>query len=79
MRKAKSFIYGLGMMVSHTTGFAIFGIILAMLIKLPNNMFGGILIWPLMLSLYYCAANDETRELINKLMTGNSAEDKKQQ
>ena len=67
------------MMISHTVGFAVFGIILAMLIKLPNNMFGGILVWPLMLCLYYCAANDETRELINKLMTGNSAEDKKQQ
>lgn len=68
MQKAKSFIYGLGMMVSHTVGFAVFGIILAMLMKLPNNMFGGILVWPLMLCLYYCAADDKTRELINKLM-----------
>ena len=68
MQKAKSFIYGLGMMISHTVGFAVFGIILAMLMKLPNNMFGGILVWPLMLCLYYCAADDKTRELINKLM-----------
>ena len=74
MQKAKSFIYGLGMMISHTVGFAIFGIILAMLMKLPNNMFGGILVWPLMLCLYYCAADDKTRELINKLMRGKTTD-----
>ena len=76
MQKAKSFLYGLAMMACHTIGFAVFGIVLAMLIKLPNNMFGGILVWPMMLSLYYCAANDETRELINKLMESKPADHK---
>jgi len=76
MQKAKSFLRGLGMMACHTIGFAVFGIVLAMLIKVPNNMFGGMLIWPMMLCLYYCAANDETRELINKLMESKPADRK---
>ena len=74
MRKTKSFLYGLCMMIFHTLGFAVFGIVLAMLIGLPNNMFGGILIWPIMLCVYYCAGNDETRDLINKLMESKATD-----
>ena len=74
MQKTKIFLNGLCMMAFHAMGFAVFGIVLAMLMKLPNNMFSGILTWPIMLCVYYCASDDKTRELINKLMRGKTTD-----
>lgn len=68
MKKAKSFFYWIGKLAFDTLGFAVFGLILAMLMKMPNNLFGGLLTYPIMICLYYYAADDEKRELINKLI-----------
>ena len=70
MQKVKTFFYWFGRLAFDTLGYSMFGLILAMLLKMPNNIFGGLLTWPIMILLYYYAAEDEKRELINKLLGG---------
>ena len=70
MKKVKVFFYWFIRLAFDTLGFAMFGVILAMLMKMPNNIFGGLFTWPIMILLYYYASDDEKRELIHKLMGG---------
>ena len=68
MKKVKVFFYWFFRLAFDSLGFSLFGVILAMLMKMPNNIFGGLLTWNVMILLYYYAAEDDKRELICKLM-----------
>ena len=69
MKKFKSFLYWIGLLVSYLFGFTVFGIIIAMLLKLPDRMLSGFVAWAVMICFLLFGAEDDTRETIMKLIT----------
>ena len=68
MKKFKSVLYWIGILVSYLFGFTVFGVIVAMLLKLPNVMLSGFVAWAIMICCVLYGADDETRENIKKLI-----------
>lgn len=68
MKKFKSFLCWIGLLVSYLFGFTVFGVIIAMLLKLPNVMLSGFVAWAVMICCLVFGADDDTRETIMKLI-----------
>lgn len=66
MKKVKSFFYWLGVLAFYLVGYSVFGMIVGMLLKLPNTMFSGFVAWSVIICGLLFTADDETKEFIKK-------------
>lgn len=68
MKKFKSVLYWIGLLLFYLFGFTVFGVIIAMLLKLPDKLLSGFLAWGIMICCVLFGAEDETRDAIKKLI-----------
>lgn len=69
MKNIKSTLYWIGFLAAYLAAFMLFGLIVAFVFKLPDNMVGGMLSYSLIICGLLFAADDETRELVKYIAT----------
>lgn len=68
MKKFKSTLYWIGVLVSYLVAFTFFGIIVALALDFPDTMLGGMGAWALIIVGLVFAADDEERDILKKLI-----------
>ena len=68
MKKLKSSIYWIGVLVSYLLAFSLFGIIITVVFGFPNSLMGGFASWSLIICFLLFGAEDETREAIKNII-----------
>ena len=68
MKKFKSSIYWIGVLVSYLLAFSLFGIIIAVVFGFPDSLLGGFASWSLIICFLLFGAEDKTREAVKNII-----------
>lgn len=68
MKKFKSCLYWIAVLVSYLLAFTIFGIIIAVVFGFPDSLLGGFASWSLIICFLLFGAEDETREAVKRII-----------
>ena len=68
MKKLKSSIYWIGVLVSYLLAFSLFGIIIAVVFGFPDSLLGGYAPCSLIICFLLFGAEDKTREAVKNII-----------
>lgn len=68
MKKLKSRLYWIAVLVSYLLAFTLFGIIIAVVFGFPDSLIGGFASWSLIICFLLFGADDETREAVKVII-----------
>ena len=68
MKKLKSSIYWIAVLVSYLLAFSLFAIIIAVVFGFPDSLLGGFASWSLIICFLLFGAEDETREAVKNII-----------
>ena len=68
MKKLKSSIYWIGVLVSYLLAFSLFGMIIAVVFGFPDSLLGGFASWSLIICFLLFGAEDKTREAVKNII-----------
>lgn len=68
MKKLKSSIYWIGVLVSYLLAFSLFGIIIAVVFGFPYSLLGGFASWSRIICFLLFGAENKTREAVKNII-----------